>query len=70
MKHTHSVIAKRQNLKGNPTQQHRTSVQRATPANEHNGPYQLNKTEVPQHQPQGMKNRGQNNELQVSLPNN
>jgi len=45
------ITTKRQNLQGNPTRQYRTSVQYVTPTNEHNGSYQIRKTEVPQHQP-------------------
>jgi len=39
------------NCRKNFTQQHRATIQRAIPVEKHNHPYQIEKIDVPQHQP-------------------
>jgi len=47
-----SVMAQKQKLQENFTRQYGATIQRAIPVRKHNYPYQIGKTEVPQHQPQ------------------
>ena len=43
--------SQQQHLQENFTRQYRATIHRATPVNKQNYPYQIRKTEVPQHQP-------------------
>ena len=43
--------SQQQKLEENFTRQYRATIQRAIPVEKHNYPYQIRKTDIPQHQP-------------------